>query len=325
MPLLDVNSLTMYYETLRGQVKAVDNVTFAVEKGEALGIVGESGCGKSSVAYSILRLLPSNGRILHGSVELDGLNIYSLSEEELRQQVRWKRISLVPQGAMNSLTPVYKVGEQITEAILTHENVGNEEAADRAAKLLSLVGIDPSRARDYPHEFSGGMKQRAMIAMALACSPELVIADEPTTALDVIVQAQVHRLLRNLQHELELSLILISHDLSVVSEVCDKIGIMYAGRIVEYGRTKTVLRDPLHPYTVGLLCAFPNIEEGKRRLSAIPGFPPDLLEPPPACRFHPRCQIGRPICRETDPKLEEKKEERFVACHFAGECRLASN
>lgn len=321
MPLLNVDSLKMYYETLRGKVRAVDDVSFSVEEGEALGLAGESGCGKSSVAYTVLRLLPPNAKILSGQVVLDGVDIYSLSEEEMREQVRWKRISLIPQGAMNSLTPVHKVGDQISEAILTHEDVSKEDAADRAANLLSMVGIDPSRCNQYPHEFSGGMKQRAMTAMALACNPELVIADEPTTALDVIVQAQVHRLLKDLQDRFKLSLILISHDLSVVSEICQKTAIMYAGEIVEYGRTSDIFRDPVHPYTVGLLSAFPNIDEKKRRLSAIPGFPPDLLTPPLGCRFHPRCPIAREICEEMQPRIDQKRKGRLAACHFAGEYR----
>ncbi len=321
MPLLNVDSLKMYYETLRGKVRAVDDVSFSVEEGEALGLAGESGCGKSSVAYTVLRLLPPNAKILSGQVVLDGVDIYSLSEEEMREQVRWKRISLIPQGAMNSLTPVHKVGDQISEAILTHEDVSKEDAADRAANLLSMVGIDPSRCNQYPHEFSGGMKQRAMTAMALACDPELVIADEPTTALDVIVQAQVHRLLKDLQDRFKLSLILISHDLSVVSEICQKTAIMYAGEIVEYGRTSDIFRDPVHPYTVGLLSAFPNIDEKKRRLSAIPGFPPDLLTPPLGCKFHPRCPIAREICKEMQPRIDEKRKGRLAACHFAGEYR----
>jgi peptide/nickel transport system ATP-binding protein len=184
-----------------------------------------------------------------------------------------------------------------------------------------MVGVDPSRAEHYPHEFSGGMKQRAMMAMALACSPDLVIADEPTTALDVIVQAQVHRLLKDLQDKLKLSLILISHDLSVVSEICDKLAIMYAGKIVETGKTSEIFSDPLHPYSVGLLNAFPNIDGKRKRLSAIPGFPPDLHEPPSGCRFHPRCPIARDICREQEPPLEQKKPGRYVACFFAGEYR----
>ncbi|WP_455284399.1 ABC transporter ATP-binding protein [[Eubacterium] cellulosolvens] len=321
MPLLNVDSLKMYYETLRGKVRAVDDVSFSVEEGEALGLAGESGCGKSSLAYTVLRLLPPNAKILSGQVVLGGVDIYSLSEEEMREQVRWKRISLIPQGAMNSLTPVHKVGDQISEAILTHEDVSKEDAADRAANLLSMVGIDPSRCNQYPHEFSGGMKQRAMTAMALACNPELVIADEPTTALDVIVQAQVHRLLKDLQDRLKLSLILISHDLSVVSEICQKTAIMYAGEIVEYGRTSDIFRDPVHPYTVGLLSAFPNIDEKKRRLSAIPGFPPDLLTPPLGCKFHPRCPIAREICKEMQPRLDQKRKGRLAACHFAGEYR----
>ena len=322
MSLLTVDSLKTYYETLAGQVRAVDNVSFKVMKGEALGLAGESGCGKSTVAHTILRLLPSNAKIIDGRIELEGIDLLSLNDREMRQRIRWKRISFIPQGAMNSLTPVFKIGDQIAEAMLAHESISKEEAADRSSRLLSLVGIDPSRNMSYPHELSGGMKQRVMIAMALACNPDLVIADEPTTALDVVVQAQVHRLLKDLQDRLKLSLVLISHDLSVVSEICDRIAIMYAGEIVESGLTREIFREPLHPYTVGLLNAFPEIDGEKRRLKAIPGFPPNLLRPPPACRFHLRCPIARTICSEKHPLLEEKSQTRFAACHFAGEQQL---
>jgi len=307
----------MHYSTVEGTVKAIDGVAFRVEKGEALGIAGESGCGKSSVAFTIMRLLPYNGRIISGRIELKGSDILTMDAEEFRKNVRWKSISIVPQAAMNSLNPVFKVGEQITEAILFHEDVGEQEAQERTVGLLKKVGIDPSRADHYPHEFSGGMKQRAMIAMALACNPDLIIADEPTTALDVITQAQVIRVLKSLQEELDLSLILISHDLSVVGETCDKVAIMYASKIAEYASVKEIFRSPKHPYTQGLLGSFPSIKGTKERLQSIPGNPPDLIDPPPACRFNPRCRYSKRICTMEDPVLMESSKGHFVACHMA--------
>jgi len=302
---------------MEGTVKAIDGVAFRVEKGEALGIAGESGCGKSSVAFTIMRLLPYNGRIIDGRIELKGSDILTMDAEEFRKNVRWKSISIVPQAAMNSLNPVFKVGEQITEAILFHEDVGEQEAQERTVGLLKKVGIDPSRADHYPHEFSGGMKQRAMIAMALACNPDLIIADEPTTALDVITQAQVIKVLKSLQKELDLSLILISHDLSVVGETCDKVAIMYAGKIAEYASVKEIFRSPKHPYTQGLLGSFPSIKGTKERLQSIPGNPPDLIDPPPACRFNPRCRYSKRVCTMEDPVLMESSKGHFVACHMA--------
>jgi len=317
MSLLTVENLKMHYTTMEGTVKAVDGVSFSLEKGKALGIAGESGCGKSSVAFTIMRLLPYNGRIIDGKIELKGSDILSMDGEEFRKKVRWKSISIVPQAAMNSLNPVFKVGDQIAEAILFHEDVSDQEARERTLGLLKKVGIDPSRADHYPHEFSGGMKQRAMIAMALACNPDLVIADEPTTALDVITQAQVIKVLKSLQEELDLSLILISHDLSVVGETCDKVAIMYAGKIAEYASVKEIFRSPKHPYTQGLLGSFPSIKGTKERLQSIPGNPPDLIDPPPACRFNPRCRYSKRICTMEDPVLMEYSKGHFVACHMA--------
>ena len=315
MVLLSVEDLSMHYTTMEGEVKAVDDVSFSVEKGEAVGLAGESGCGKSSVAFTLLKLLPKNARIVKGKVLLSGNDILTMSETDFRKSVRWKRISLVPQAAMNALDPVFKIGEQIAEAIMVHEEVTEEEATERTAKLLEMVGIDPSRADRYPHEFSGGMKQRSMIAMALACNPDLVLADEPTTALDVVIQSQVIKVLKNLQKVLGLSMILISHDLSVVGETCDKVAIMYAGKICEYSRTRELFEGPLHPYAEGLLFAFPKIKGTKKRLVSIPGNPPQLVNPPSGCRFHPRCKYARPVCSETEPQSIETTPEHWTACH----------
>jgi peptide/nickel transport system ATP-binding protein len=316
MVLLELQNLKMYFETMRGYVKAVDNVSFKLSKGDSLGLAGESGCGKTSTALSILRLLPWNGRIFDGHIVFDGVNILELSEEQFREEFRWKRISAIFQGAMNALHPTMRIGDQIAEAIITHEHVSKQEALERAGKLLDLVGIGASRLDRFPHELSGGMKQRTVTAMALACNPELVIADEPTTALDVVVQAQVLRFMKELQQKLNLSMIFISHDLSMLAETCNKIAIMYAGKLVEFADTVPIFKDPLHPYTEKLIGAFPSVVGHKRKLSAIHGFPPDLLDPPPGCRFHPRCPQAMEICRTKEPELKEAESKHFVACHL---------
>ncbi len=314
--LLEVKNLKMYYSTMRGDVRAVDDVSFSLERGESLGLAGESGCGKTSVALTLMKLYPSNAKILSGEVLLDGVNILAMSDEEIRHEVRWKRISMVPQAAMNALNPVFTIKDQIVEAIVTHEDVPEKEAGERAVELLRKVGIDPSRASNYPHEFSGGMKQRAMMAMALSCNPDLVIADEPTTALDVIVQAQVLKEIKKLQRELGLSMILISHDLSVVAETCDKTIIMYAGNIAEDSTTLEIFRHPLHPYSIGLIGAFPKLTGERKRLESIKGNPPNLLNPPPGCRFHPRCPYAKGVCKATPPPLIEAHAGHRVACHM---------
>jgi peptide/nickel transport system ATP-binding protein len=317
MPLLDVENLKVYFETMRGYVKAVDNVSFQVEKGEAMGLAGESGCGKTTTALAILKILPPNGKILGGRVLFNGIDLTQLDEDELRNKIRWKGISLIFQGAMNALNPIKKIGDQISEAILLHEpNVEKEEAMERAAKLLELVGIEPSRLSNYPHEFSGGMRQRAMIAMSLASSPEMVIADEPATALDVIVAAQVLKLLRELKSKLHISIILITHDLSIIADTCDKTAIMYAGKIVEYGEVSAIFKEPLHPYTQGLINAFPNIKGKRTKMTSIPGTPPDLLKPPSGCRFNPRCPYAMQICRKKEPELLDVEKSHLVACHL---------
>lgn len=319
MPTLDVQELTTYYTTLRGPVKAVEGVSFTIDKGEALGLAGESGCGKTTVALSILRILPSAGKIIKGKIIFNSRDIVPLSENEMRKELRWKGISIVFQGAMNALNPVYKIGDQIVEAIITHESdVNKKEATERTQKLLEMVGVDPNRANNYPHEFSGGMRQRALIAMALACNPELLIADEPGTALDVIVQAQVLKLLRELKSKLNLAMILITHDLSIIAETCEKTAIMYAGKISEYGNVVSIFKEPVHPYTQGLLGAFPSIKAARTRMVSIPGSPPDLLDPPAGCRFHSRCSYAMDICMKEEPQLSKlsRKEDHFVACHL---------
>lgn len=317
MVTLDVQDLTTYYYTRRGPVKAVEGVSFQLEKGEAMGLAGESGCGKTTIALSLLKILPQGGRIVNGKVLLNGVDITSLSESQMRHDIRWKKLSIVFQGAMNAMNPVYKVGDQIVEAIQLHEpKVLRSEARERAGKLLELVGIEPGRLDNYPHEFSGGMKQRALIAMSLACNPDVVIADEPGTALDVIVQAQVLRLMRELIDKLNLSVIMITHDLSMLAEVCSRIAVMYAGYLSEYGDIVPIFKNPLHPYTKDLIESFPSIKAAKQDMVSIPGSPPDLLNPPPGCRFHPRCKYAMDVCRKEMPQLVESEAKHFVACHL---------
>jgi len=319
MPLLEVNDLTMHYQTMRGWVQAVDDVSFALEEKQSLGLAGESGCGKTSAALSILKLLPWNAKIMEGSINLEGKNILKLSEAEFRQQIRWKKVSMIFQGAMNALHPTYTVGHQIAEAILKHEKVTKDEAMQRAGKLIELVGMESSKTQRYPHELSGGMKQRAVTAMALACNPVLVIADEPTTALDVIVQAQVLKVMKELRSRLAVAMVVISHDLSLIAETCDNTAIMYAGHIVEKGSTVQIYKEPLHPYTTKLISAFPSVLGPKMELSSIHGFPPDLLKPPTGCRFHPRCEYAMEICRREDPELTEAQSKgHMVACFLHG-------
>ena len=316
--LLEVKNLTTYFETLRGYVRAVENVSFEIRKGEAFGLAGESGCGKTTTALSILRLLPPNGRIISGKILFEGKDLLKLSDEEYRKEIRWKGISVIFQGAMNSLNPVMNVGDQIAEAIMVHENISKDEALERAGKLLDLVGIGAERVDRYPHELSGGMRQRAIIAMSLACNPRLIIADEPTTALDVIIEAQVLKVMKDLQRKLNLSMLVISHDLSMIAETCERIAIMYAGKIVEMGDIVKVYKDPLHPYTQRLINAFPSIIGPKKELATISGFPPDLLSPPPGCRFHPRCPYAKDKCRKEEPPLVEIDKDRYVACYLVG-------
>ena len=311
-PMLAVEDLTMHYATRAGTVRAVDGVSFSVARGQALGLVGESGCGKSSIALTLLKLLPENARIVGGKVLLDGTDIVPLSEEQLRAY-RWDRISMVFQAAMNSLNPVYRVGEQIIEALELHVASAREESLERVRQLYDLVGLDPSFIRCYPHEYSGGMRQRAIIAMALACEPDIIIADEPTTALDVIVQDRILREMRSIQAKLSMSMIYISHDMAVIAEVSDVVGIMYAGKIVELGETAEVFKHPIHPYTRALMAAFPSVTGARHALTMLAGEPPNLLDPPPGCRFHPRCPYATDECRTEAPPTV-RRGEHWATC-----------
>jgi len=315
--LLEVKDLKTYFTITKGKVKAVDGVSFYINKGESIGLVGESGCGKTTTALSVTKLLPAEGKIVGGRIIFDGRDITDLEDAELRN-FRWKEVSMIFQGAMNALNPVKRVCDQITEAIFIHEHVTKQEAMDRVEKLFELVEMDPNLMYSYPHEFSGGMRQRAIIAMALACNPKMIIGDEPTTALDVMVQAQIIDLINDLRKKLHMSMIMITHDLSIVTETCDKIAIMYAGKIVEMGKTDEVVANCLHPYTEKLINAFPNIYKERKMVDSIPGDPPDLYNPPKGCRFAPRChkKIGS-ICDTQDPALiDYNGEEHSVACHL---------
>jgi peptide/nickel transport system ATP-binding protein len=311
--LIEVEHLKTYFDTRSGTVRAVDDVSWKLEKGESMGLAGESGCGKTTTALSIIRLLPTNGRIADGHIRYGGKDLATINEKELRR-IRWKHISIVFQGAMNALNPVKRISWQIAEAIALHDNVSFQDAQGRVEELLEIVGINPKRKDEYPHEFSGGMRQRVMIAMALACRPKVIIADEPVTALDVMIQAQILDLLQQLKRELDLSMILISHDLSVIAETCDKVAIMYGGKIAEYGPAREVFLDPQHPYTQGLIRSFPDIYGPRELPPWIPGQPPNLSDPPSGCRFHPRCPLAFDECPKREPPLYEPKPGHFAAC-----------
>jgi oligopeptide/dipeptide ABC transporter ATP-binding protein len=313
-PLLVVENLKTHFSLGGATVHAVDGVSFRLDQGEALGIAGESGCGKTTTALSLVRILPPNATIVEGSIKLYGIDLVQKSDEALRRY-RWREIAIVFQGAMNALNPVHRVRDQIAEPLMERLGVSEKDARRRAGELLELVGIPKKRGAAYPHELSGGMRQRAMIAMALALRPAIVIGDEPTTALDVMVQAQILDLLEHLRQELGLSLILITHDLSVIAETCDRVLVMYAGRVAEEGRVDEVFRRPRHPYTQKLLSAFPNIRGNRRTLDVIPGAPPDLRHPPPGCRFAPRCEFAMAVCTAVVPP-EVTFDGVRVACHL---------
>lgn len=319
MNILEVLDLKVYYDTIQGEVKAVDGVNLVIEKGKSVGLAGESGCGKTTLGLSILKLLPSNGKIVSGSMMYNGEDVYAYDAKQFRERVRWNQISIIFQGSMNALNPVFKVEDQIAEAIKLHDKTKKRKERIRIARsLLKNVDIDPIMGSHYPHEFSGGMRQRAMVAMALACNPKLVIADEPTTALDVIVQKQLMDLLRRLKKEMGLSLLVISHDISVLAELCDYLNIMYAGKIIEWGEINEIFSSPQHHYTHGLISTFPRIDDKERKqtFEFIEGTPPNLIHPPPGCRFHPRCQRATEICKKNPaPEMRELKSNHHVACH----------
>lgn len=315
MPLLDIRSLVVEYHTLSANVRAVDRVSLSLEKGHTLGLVGESGCGKSTLGLSTLRLVPPPGRIVCGQVDLDGTDVVNCSEEEIRQ-VRGKRIGYIFQDPMTSLNPVKKIGAHFVEMIRTHEpGVAEEDALKRAKDVLGRLGILSERINDFPHQFSGGMRQRVMIGLALALGPDLLIADEPTTSLDVIVEAQIVELLKELKESLKLTLVLITHNIGIVAETADRVAVMYAGRIAELGETDGLFEKPMHPYTQALLNSVPNITKKGQVLSWIPGAPPDLAEPPSGCLFHPRCPYAFDRCKKEEPQLL-KHDSAEVACHL---------
>jgi peptide/nickel transport system ATP-binding protein len=302
-PLLSVRRLSTDFVSAEGQVAhALEDISFDVRPGETVGLVGESGCGKTTTMLSLMRLLPAAGRITRGRVLFDGQDLLALSEREMREY-RWKEMAMVFQSAMNALNPVYTVGDQIREAILLHGVMDRADADRRVEELLDLVGIAKTRKSQYPHQYSGGMRQRAMIAMALACKPRLLFADEPTTALDVMVQAQVLELLKSFQKEFGLAVVLVTHDLGVVAEVCDSVVVMYGGKVAEYGSSDQVYNDPQHPYTQRLLQAFPDLNEPGDVLASIPGHPPRLNALPPGCRFEPRCHRKIDVCASVAPRL----------------------
>ncbi len=313
-PLLAVSDLTVEYWARRGKVRAVEDVSFSIDKSETLGVVGESGCGKSTLGLSLMRLVPYPGRIVKGKILLKGRDVLGFSANEMRN-FRGKDISYVFQDPMTSLNPVKKVGAHFVELIRAHEpRVSEKDAVVRTRKLLKDVGIQSDRIGDYPHQLSGGMRQRVMIALAIALNPSLVIADEPTTALDVIVQAKILDLLNALRDAYGMALVLITHDLSIVLERSDKIIVMYAGHMVEYARSEDIYRNPQHPYTQGLLKAIPNVELDEQTLDAIAGFPPDLLDLPKGCRFWPRCYCAKEGCREKEPPLVNTEPDHYVRC-----------
>lgn len=316
--LLEVKNLKTQFFTREGVVHAVDGVSYSVDKGKTLGLVGESGCGKSVSALSIMRLIPEPpGRIVEGSILFEGKDLVTLSEKEMRQ-IRGNHISMIFQDPMTSLNPVVKIGVQMTEGIQLHMGMTKKEAEDRAVELLEAVGMPDARRRlkDYPHQFSGGMRQRVMIAMALSCDPKLLIADEPTTALDVTIQAQILDLLERLQERFGMSILLITHDLGVVAGISDYVCVMYAGKIVEQAHTEELFENPRHPYTLALLQSIPRLDApGHTKLANIPGLPPDLVEPPPGCRFHPRCRFAIEQCKEQEPSLLSLDgSDHMVAC-----------
>lgn len=419
MAMLEIRDLKTYYKVHNGTVKAVDGVSFDLDKGETMGLVGESGCGKTTIAFAITRLLPNNGRIVGGEIlfnrvllgradfvtELDeilkgenwltetrklverrleglsrletrssdeaGMESETLLEEEgatVREvqdileriderseddvkleiqevvdrdlggflarrkrrriereieermsSIRWGQISMIFQSAMNAFNPVYKIGDQIVEAILAHEDMTKDQAKQKVLELFDLVGLDKRRVDGYPHEFSGGMRQRAIIAMALACNPQLIIADEPTTALDVIMQDRILAEIRDLQRELNIAMMIITHDISVVAEVAEKMAIMYAGKIFELGDIEAIFARPSNPYGIGLKSSFPSIKGERKKLVSIPGSPPDLATPPMGCRFHPRCSFAQDICKRKEPPMVEVEKNHWSYCHFAKE------
>ncbi len=314
--LIEVQGLKTHFFTEDGVVPALDGVSFHINKGETIGVVGESGCGKSVTALSIMKLIPPTiGRIVQGDILFSGESLLEKSETQMRK-IRGNDISMIFQEPMTSLNPVYTVGDQIAEAVQLHQQFDRKKAMKKAVEMLSLVGIPlpEKRVNEYPHQLSGGMRQRVMIAMALSCSPKLLIADEPTTALDVTIQAQILQLMKDLKKDLSTSIMLITHDLGVVAEMAERVAVMYAGRIVEEGDVRSIFRKPLHPYTEGLLKSIPNIDKQKQRLHVIEGMVPNPKNAPSGCSFHPRCPYAKEICHQEEPRVQIIDTNRTISC-----------
>ncbi len=320
--ILDVQDLRTYFFTEAGVVRAVEGVTFDVRKGETLGLVGESGSGKTVTALSVLRIVPRPGRIVGGKIVFNRQDILERPEEEMRR-IRGKRIAMIFQDPTSSLNPVFSIERQLTEIIMLHQGVTKKEARNRAIELLNTVGIPEAEARikEYPHQFSGGMKQRVAVARALSCEPELLFADEPTTNLDVTIQAQVLDLMRELKKKFGMSMVLITHDMGIIADMADRVTVLYAGGVCETAETPTLYKSPRHPYTDALLGAVPRLDM-RKELEVIPGNIPNLIEPPLGCRFHPRCKYAESVCSQKVPTLEEAEPGHIVACHRWRELRL---
>lgn len=315
--ILEIRDLKTHFFTYHGVIKAVDGVSLTINREEVLGIVGETGCGKSITARSILKLIQDPGRIMDGTIHLDGEDILSKSEKEM-QHIRGGKVSMIFQNPLSSLNPIFTIGEQVCHIIRIHQGNDKKAARERALEMFSQVRLpNPNRLlKKYPHELSGGQLQRVMIAMALSCEPDLLIADEPTTALDVTIQAQILTLMLRLKEETRTSILLISHDLGVIAELCDKVAIMYAGKIVELASATDIFNRPLHPYTEGLMSSIPGEGKPGDKLETIKGIVPNLIAPPPGCRFHPRCPIAEPVCSRKSPTLTEDQTGHSVACHL---------
>jgi len=312
--IISVEGLRVFYHSLRGPVKALDGVYMNVLRNEVLGVVGESGSGKSTLAHAILRILPPNARIIGGSIYFNGLDLVKIPENKFKD-IRWRRISLVPQAALNALNPTMKIRDHFLETARAHGIANREEVIDRASKLLETLRLEPDRVMNsYPHELSGGMKQRVLIALALLLDPEVVILDEPTTALDVLTQRAILDLLKDLKSKLDITMIFITHDIAVIADLADRVVVMYAGKVMEIGDVYTIFRNPAHPYTKALIASIPSLVGRVEDMRPIPGSPPDLINPPPGCRFHPRCPYATDRCKREEPPLVEVEPGHYVAC-----------
>jgi len=315
MPLLEVRNLSIKYRTPNGEVKALNNLSFTLDKGEILGFLGESGSGKSTLAYAIMGILPSNAKITSGQIIFNGVDLLKASERKL-SRIRGKRIALIPQNSMSALSPVHKIGDQMVDVLRTHMRISTKRALRIIKKKLRIARLSSDVTEKYFHELSGGMRQRVMIAMSLLTNPDIIIADEPTTGLDVIVQYQILRELKELQRKLGLSIIIISHDVSVIAYMSTKVAVLYGGYLFEYGSSEEVFRSSKNPYTMLLLRSHPDVKSGRREIMEIPGSPPNMLNPPPGCVFHPRCPFAEDLCKEKVPPLREVSDGHLSRCYF---------